>query len=159
MKLKLFQRSFSLLTTFYEKVIDLDSQDQILSTNVFNPGNVSPMELYSGGYCADKKVVQEGVELFKSKKELLPICKKGNPFELSLKSKVTLIDLFMATGNSIKSVDKAEEYLEDIRFADPSLRTMSQLRYGFFFAMDYDWDTEKCFKFCCQKMVSIGGRI
>ena len=146
---------FSAYDVLRKKVIKLDSQDQILSTNVFNPNNLNPMELYSRDFVSDKKTAEEAIKEFK-KNRVVPICGRGDPLNLSLKSKVVLVDLFMATGNSIKTEDKAREYLEDIYFADPTLRTMTQLRYGFFFAMDYDWKSDQeALAFAAKKWLSL----
>lgn len=146
---------FSAYEILRKKVIDLENQDQIISTDVFNPRNVQPLEMYSPGFQATVKEAKAAIKAFKEVK-VQKICSRGDPFKLSLKSKATLIDLFMATGNSLTKEKDIQSHLEDIAFADPIFRQMSQMRYGFFFAMDYEWKSdEEALKFAAKKWLSL----
>lgn len=138
-----------------KKVVTLNNQEEVLSTNVFNPDAISPMNLYAKDFCADKKMVNDAIADFQSKR-LTNVSSVGDVFKLSLKSKAILVDLFMATGNSIKNPDVINEHLEDIYYADPTIRGMTQIRYGFFFAMDYEWESDQqALAFAAKKWLSL----
>ena len=146
---------FSAYEILRKKVVELDNQDQIISTNVFNPRNVQPIEMYTPGFESTVIEAKQAIKTFREVK-ISDICSRGDPFKLSLKSKVTLIDLFMATGNSLTKEEDIQGHLEDIAFADPIFRQMSQMRYGFFFAMDYEWkNDEEALEFAAKKWLSL----
>ena len=146
---------FSAYEILRKKVVQLDNQEQIISTDVFNPREVEAIQMYSGNFRATKMEAREAIKKFKEVK-LQNICSRGDPFRLSLKSKATLIDLFMATGNSLTKEEDIQNHLEDIAFADPMFRQMSQMRYGFFFAMDYEWKSDKeALEFAAKKWLSL----
>ena len=96
-----------------KRIVTLNNQEEVLSTNVFNPDAISPMQLYAKDFCANKKMVDDAISDFQSKR-LTNISSVGDVFKLSLKSKMVLVDLFMATGNSIKNPDVINQHLEDI---------------------------------------------
>ncbi len=146
---------FSAFDVLRGRVVNFDSEEQILSTNVFNPHGLDPMQLWQKGFSADKKDIERAIDEFRGKR-LQSITSVGDVSKLSSKSKATLVDLFMATGNSITDPIELSRHIEDIYFADPTIRTMTQIRYGFFFAMDYDWKSEKeALRFAAKKWFSL----
>ena len=97
---------FSAFEILRNRVVTFDNEEEVLSTNVFNPHGLDPMQLWQQGFSADKKDVKRGIE--------------------------------------------------DIYFADPTIRTMTQLRYGFFFAMDYEWKSdEEALRFAAEKWFAL----
>ena len=146
---------FSAFEILRNRVVTFDNEEEVLSTNVFNPHGLDPMQLWQQGLSADKKDVKRGIDDFRGNR-LQSITSVGDVSKLSLKSKATLIDLFMATGNSITSPVELSRHIEDIYFADPTIRTMTQLRYGFFFAMDYEWKSdEEALRFAAEKWFAL----
>ena len=136
---KFYFEAFEILR---QRKIGIKLEEEILETKVYNPNNRSAMDLYSSKKEEDIDIVRKGISEFKSS-YLAPLCEFGDPFSLSLQDKKVIIDLHLGTGAQDFSIDDANAHIEDLNFTLPSYRLMSYIRYGFFFAMDYDWKTEK----------------
>ena len=121
------------------KFIYINDSDNIAELTVYNPSDIPPLLLQD--HKEDINIIEEGIKKWK-KINIAPMCSRGDPFELSLASKKILIDLYMATGSIEGDHEAADSYLEEIAYGFPSARLMSELRYGFFFAMDFDWESD-----------------
>jgi hypothetical protein len=146
-------RAFELLRN---KEIVIENDYEIMETKVHNPSGAPATQLYSAKSNKTLYDVDKMIDAFK-KAYIKPLCEIGDPFKLSLTDKKILIDLHLATGMAREmSHEEANAHIEDLNFTSPVYRVMNYIRYGYFFAMDYDWKSDKeAMLFAIKKWVSL----
>ena len=136
-----------------ERDVIISDESEIQELTVYNPKELAPLSLQK--HEPSEQEIIEGIREFRQKK-IKKMCHLGEPMKLAPEYQSVLVDLYMVTGANKLDEKYVKENLEDIKFGLAPARTMTFLRYGFFFAMDYNWDSdEEALRFAVDKWFSL----
>lgn len=131
----------------------INESDEVSELTVYNPKDISALLLQD--HKEDINTIKEGIKKWK-KINILPMCSRGDPMKLSFNAKKVLVDLYLVTGSFEVEEGLVNRRLEEILYGLAGARLMSELRYGFFFSMDFEWKSdEEALEFAASKWIAL----
>lgn len=124
-----------------KKRLTILNEDEILATSVYNPANISPENLYNGTVQPTKSVATQAKAEFH--KKCGDLVSRGDPYVLSKKDKCTIIAFYTGFNCEDLSEEEVDTNFQDLAFAPPEMLMVTPVRLGFFFAYDYEFESEE----------------